>query len=52
MTLFALVGADKSMWGTILEKAMAKLSGNYQHLIAGDSEEAGRALMGSPSLQQ
>ena len=51
VTLFALVGADKSMWGTILEKAMAKLSGNYQHLIAGDSEEAGRALMGSPSLQ-
>ena len=38
------------MWNVILEKAMAKLSGNYEHLVAGDPREATRALNGSPSL--
>jgi len=38
------------MWGIILEKAMAKVHGNYQHLVSGDPREATRALSGSPSL--
>lgn len=38
------------MWGVILEKAMAKLHGNYHHLISGDPRESTRALNGSPSL--
>ena len=38
------------MWGVILEKAMAKLHGNYQHLVSGDPRESTRALNGSPSL--
>ena len=39
------------MWGAILEKAFAKLHGNYEHLIGGDPREASRSLTGSPSLQ-
>ena len=49
-TLFAHVTKDQSMWGVILEKAMAKLHGNYQHLVSGDPRESARALNGSPSL--
>lgn len=38
------------MWGVILEKAIAKLHGNYQHLVSGDPRESTRSLNGSPSL--
>ena len=31
-TLFSHVGKDKSVWGSILEKAFAKYHGNYDHL--------------------
>ena len=39
------------MWAVILEKAFAKLHGNYEHLIGGDPREAARALTGAPSIQ-
>jgi len=50
-TLFGLVGEDSSMWGVFLEKAFAKIHGNYEHLTAGDPRQASRSLNGSPSLQ-
>ena len=40
------------MWGPILEKAFAKLHGNYQHIVEGDVREAAMTLTGSPSLVQ
>ena len=40
------------MWGPILEKALAKLHGNYQHIIEGNPREATLTLTGSPSLYQ
>ena len=40
------------MWGSILEKAMAKLHGNYEHIIEGNPREATMTLTGSPSLYQ
>jgi len=49
-TVFSHVADDGSLWGAILEKAFAKLHGNYSHLIAGDPREASRALNGSPSI--
>ena len=49
-TIFGHVAEDQSVWNVILEKAMAKLSGNYEHLVTGDPREATRALNGSPSL--
>jgi hypothetical protein len=48
-TLFSHVGEDQSMWGVFLEKAFAKLYGNYGHMAAGDPRDAARALNGSPS---
>lgn len=49
-TLFSHVGEDQSMWGSLLEKAFAKVYGNYGHMRAGDPRDAARALNGSPSL--
>ena len=34
-TVFAGIGNDYSFWAAILEKAVAKRYGNYNHLIAG-----------------
>lgn len=51
-TMFAHPGEDKSMWGPILEKALAKIHGNYQHVIEGNPREATLTLSGSPSLYQ
>ena len=49
-TLFSHIGEDQSMWGVLLEKAFAKVYGNYGHLRAGDPRDAARALNGSPSI--
>ena len=49
-TLFGMIAYDQSMWGVILEKAFAKLHGNYQHLIGGDPREASRTLTGAPTM--
>ena len=47
-TYFAHIGHDTSLWGAILEKAFAKLHGNYQRIIGGDPRLAVRTLIGSP----
>ena len=48
-TLFSHISNDGSIWGPILEKAFAKVYGNYSHLVSGDPRNAARALNGSPS---
>ena len=47
-TSFARTGKDGSIWGAILEKAIAKFHGNYHHLIAGDPAYSVRTLTGGP----
>ncbi len=49
-TLFSQVGKDQSMWGAFLEKAFAKVYGNYGHMFAGDPRDGIRSLTGAPSL--
>ena len=34
-TLYAGLGTDGSIWGPVLEKAFAKLHGNYSHIVGG-----------------
>ena len=51
MTLFAHEAKDQSLWSIVLEKAFAKLNGNYGRLIAGDPRDAALALVNAPSLQ-
>ena len=48
-TLYAKVGADGAIWGPILEKAFAKLHGNYNHITSGDPSLAIRTIYGAPS---
>ena len=49
MTVFAGVGKDGSLWGPLLEKAFAKLHGNYEALARGDPRNAIQYLTGGPS---
>lgn len=44
-------GTDKSTWGPLLEKGLAKFMGNYASLIGGDSAEGLAYLTGGPSLR-
>jgi hypothetical protein len=47
-TLYAKVGDDGAIWGPILEKAFAKLHGNYNHITGGDPSLAIRTIYGAP----
>lgn len=51
-TMFGHVGSDSSIWGPILEKALAKVHGNYHHIAEGNPREATLTLAGSPSDYQ
>jgi Calpain family cysteine protease len=44
------MGKDGSMWGKLMEKVFAKLSGNYVTIEAGWNEEALRILTGAPTV--
>ena len=48
-TLYAHIGPDKSIWGSIMEKAFAKYHGNYARTVGGWSVDAINTLTGSPS---
>ena len=47
-TIFGHIGDDKALWGPLMEKAFAKLHGNYQHIIGGWMSLGVAALNGSP----
>ena len=48
-TLFNGFGKDGSFWGAVVEKAMAKWWGNYEHTVGGYMDQAVSALNGSPA---
>ena len=48
MTLFADIGKDKSLWAPLLEKAFAKMHGNYEAIVGGFSPAAIYQLTGAP----
>lgn len=47
--MFANPSPDKELWGPFLEKAWAKVSGNYEVTEAGWTSEAMRFLTNAPS---
>lgn len=47
-TIFANIGFDNSLWMPILEKAFAKLMGNYDHIAGGWMRMGLHYLNGSP----
>jgi hypothetical protein len=42
---------SNGLWMPVLEKAMAKLFGNYSSLVSGDQKDATMALLGKPGLR-
>jgi len=49
--MFGNFGTDGSFWSLILEKAHAKVSGNYENTEGGIHGEAMRILLGSPTTR-
>lgn len=49
-TQFAKISDDKALWGPLIEKAFAKLHGNYSHIELGHPSQAIRTLTGSPFI--
>ena len=47
--VFAGLGSDKSIWGMLLEKAFAKINGNYENLNAGYTFEGIEFLTNAPT---
>ena len=47
-TIFSKVGLDDSVWTPVLEKAFAKVNGNYNHIQGGNPRVAARTLSGAP----
>ena len=47
--IYAKQSADKAFWGPFLEKAFAKVNGNYQSLKGGFMDEAFNFLTNAPS---
>jgi len=45
---FANIGVDGSLWGVLMEKAWAKINGNYERTQAGWQHEALRVMTGAP----
>lgn len=48
--VFAYLGKNKQFWGMLLEKAWAKLRGNYEQADGGFVETGIRALVGCPVI--
>ena len=46
--MFAGLSYDKSLWPMILEKAFAKIQGNYLHIAGGFGGVATRFMTGAP----
>jgi calpain-15 len=47
-TLYAYIGDDNSIWGSIMEKAWGKFNGNYARLVGGDTVDGIMTLTGAP----
>jgi hypothetical protein len=50
-TIFSSQSHDGSIWGMLVEKVWAKLNGNYEFIIGGDSSEGYLLFGGCPSIK-
>lgn len=48
-TIFADIGYDGALWGPLIEKAWAKMNGNYEQIVGGWMKEAVNFLNNSPA---
>ena len=49
--IFARESKDGALWGPILEKGFAKLSGTYENIVGGDPIISIQTLTGAPSIR-
>jgi hypothetical protein len=49
-TIFARLSDDNGLWGPFIEKAVAKLHGNFAHIDGGDPSEAVMTLNGGEKV--
>ena len=49
--IFAQPSRDGALWGPLLEKAFAKLQGNYENTVSGDPISSIEMLTGAPALR-
>ena len=49
--IFARESKDGALWGPILEKGFAKLSGTYENIVGGDPIISIQTLTGAPSTR-
>mmetsp|Transcript_26510 Transcript_26510/g.36226 ORF Transcript_26510/g.36226 Transcript_26510/m.36226 type:complete len:92 (-) Transcript_26510:1322-1597(-) len=47
--IFANIGYDGALWGPFVEKAWAKMNGNYEQIVGGWMKEAVNFLNNSPA---
>lgn len=47
--IFANIGYDGALWGPLVEKAWAKMNGNYEQIVGGWMKEAVNFLNNSPA---
>ena len=48
-SIFAAASPDGALWGMLIEKAFAKLHGNYESIALGDPRHSIEVLTGAPS---
>ena len=48
-SVFAKVSPDGALWGPLIEKAFAKLNGNYEAIVGGDPRSSIETLTGAPA---
>lgn len=48
--LFDKPGSESQLWDSLLEKVWAKINGNYEMIIGGNSFEAFNLIMGAPTI--
>ena len=51
MLPFVSAGPDKSLWGPLIEKAVAKMNGSYENIQGGIPIEGIRKLLGYPGIE-
>ena len=49
-TYFSHPGQDKSLWGPLYEKILAKFLGNYMHMHGGSAVDAVRNIINAPKI--
>ena len=48
-SIFAAASPDGALWGMLIEKAFAKLHGNYESIVSGDPRHSIEVLTGAPA---